>query len=301
MIFKLGTLLCSASILLSLYANEKVLIITHSYTRPEFIAMQDRCFKAFLQDDYEFVVFNDAPNEEMQKKIEDACTSLAIRCIRVPQELHNECQAPSARHGHGIKLSLEMLGYKHNGIVFIIDSDMFLIKPLSVNEYIQNYDFVGLAQQRGNVIYSGLFIVLMKMNTLPNKQTLCFDRGWINGYECDTGAQTYNYFKNNPSVRVKYYPELYFENLSNDSEIAKTFDPVTQHFFQILKTNFDEINPHRLQLHADHFLHYVAGSNHDKKSQEYHVKKTKIVFDYIDSIIDYYQENQQKDMFYNLI
>lgn len=270
-------------------SDEKVLIITHSFSRPEFIEIQYRCFKAFLKDEYEFVVFNDAPNESMAKKIEDTCNKLDLQCYRVPQALHDTCQAPSARHGHGIKYSFEQIGFKHEGILFLVDSDIFLIKPFSVNQYMADYDFVALKQTRGDystpVVYVSPLLVLLNMKTLPNKKTLCFDRGWINGHECDTGAQIYYYFKNNPCVKVRFYPELYIDDLSRDITARKSFDKVTCKFFDALIAEFDSNEPHNLQLHADHFIHYRAGSNYDNKSEEYHIKKTRIINDYINDMI----------------
>ena len=61
--------------------DAKVLIMTLSYNKPEFIRWQHATFKKFLKDDYEFVVFNDAPNKKLSKKIEAACRKLKIECI----------------------------------------------------------------------------------------------------------------------------------------------------------------------------------------------------------------------------
>ena len=53
--------------------SEKVLIFTYSYNRPDFIEIQEKTFKKFLKDDYEFVVFNDARYPDMQAKIRNTC------------------------------------------------------------------------------------------------------------------------------------------------------------------------------------------------------------------------------------
>ena len=52
---------------------EKILIITHAYNRPEFIEIQHLTFQKFLADEYEFVVFNDAPTDAMANQISKAC------------------------------------------------------------------------------------------------------------------------------------------------------------------------------------------------------------------------------------
>ncbi len=53
---------------LQIVAVEKVLIMTYVHSRPDFIELHDKTFKAFLKDDYEYVVFNDAPNVTMKKR-----------------------------------------------------------------------------------------------------------------------------------------------------------------------------------------------------------------------------------------
>ena len=67
----------------------KVLIFTYAYNRPEFIETQYKTFKKFLLDEYEYVVFNDAIEPVLKKKIELMCEKLQIRCILIPQEIHD--------------------------------------------------------------------------------------------------------------------------------------------------------------------------------------------------------------------
>jgi len=59
------------TILLTLFTNpkDKVLVLTCAFNRPDFIELQYKTFKAFLNDDYEFVVFNDANNRSTYLKI----------------------------------------------------------------------------------------------------------------------------------------------------------------------------------------------------------------------------------------
>jgi hypothetical protein len=69
--------------------ESKILLFTYSYNRPDFIKIQCKTFKKFLEDDYEFVVFNDARDQNMEQKINQTCTRYGIRCIRIPQEIHD--------------------------------------------------------------------------------------------------------------------------------------------------------------------------------------------------------------------
>jgi len=82
------------SLLTPLYAVDHVLIITHVHNRWDFIALQHETFKKFLRDDYEYVVFNDAPDQEMMEEINSICACYNIRCIQVPQEIHTRPYLP---------------------------------------------------------------------------------------------------------------------------------------------------------------------------------------------------------------
>lgn len=71
-------------------AKQKILIITHNFNRPDFIEIQHATFKKFLQDDYEYVVFNDATDSTLVQQINNICNKLQIEWIRVPlcQDIH---------------------------------------------------------------------------------------------------------------------------------------------------------------------------------------------------------------------
>src|ERR1700742_2677888 len=96
-------------------ASDKILIMTHVYCRPDFIELQAKTFKAFLKDDYEYVVFNDAPNETMCNKIKQTCNKFGIKCITIPQEIHINRDTPNYRCADVIQYSLNKLGFEFNG------------------------------------------------------------------------------------------------------------------------------------------------------------------------------------------
>ena len=200
--------------------SAKVLLFTFAHSRPDFIELHAKTFKAFLQDEYEYVVFNDAPNDDMVRKVVATCAKLSVRCFRVPQNLHNGRQTPNYRHADGIKYALELLGFDFDGIVVLVDSDMFLISPLSIEKYMEGYDFIGGYQTRANdkieVLYTSPCLTFMDMRTLPNKRTLSYEPGTIEGLHCDVGAHTYYYFKNNQSLRIRFYTAVSKQTLPRD-------------------------------------------------------------------------------------
>ena len=125
-------------------ASDRLLIITPAFNEPTFIEWQCKMFAKFIKDEYEFVVFNDANNEKMAQRIQNVCNQCGVRCIRIPQEIHSKpylkrerrelYHNPNVRQVNGIQYSLNTIGFKHDGIVVLIDSDMFVTRPLSFNE-----------------------------------------------------------------------------------------------------------------------------------------------------------------------
>ena len=127
----------------------KILIITHAYNRPDFIELQCLTFQKFLLDEYEFVVFNDAPPGFIHNWIKQECQSLGVCCFTIPQELHVDPLNISERHCVAIKYSLDFVGYRHDGIVAFFDSDLFLIRPLSIEDLMSDVDIVSAYRQIG--------------------------------------------------------------------------------------------------------------------------------------------------------
>lgn len=103
-----------------------------------------------MHDDYEFVVFSDGRTDEMHNAIKKTCERLKLRCVRILLEIHARpylqrfpgegYNDPSCRTANVIQYSLDVLGFYHQGIVAIVDSDMFLIKDFSIADHMENYD-----------------------------------------------------------------------------------------------------------------------------------------------------------------
>lgn len=260
-------------------SDNPLLIITHSYNEPEFIGLQEKTFKKFLKDPYEFVVFNDAKNEDMANKILQTCLKLNIRCIRFPQHLHT-AQTPADRHGDIIQFSLEQIGFDHPGIVLMIDSDMFLIKDFCAKEFLQGYQISGCHQARGHVYYIWPGLVFMDMPNLPNKKTLNFRPGRrIEGQAVDTGGHTYLYLKNNPSVKIKYLPGEGISHLPKDPAQLKILG-YSDLFISLLEKGL-----RNFALHTEYFLHYYAGSNWMGDSENVINKKKVALRTFLDALV----------------
>jgi len=286
----------------------KVLLITHSYNRPDFIELQAKTFQKFLQDDYEFVVFNDAPTQKLAEQVEAACAKLGISCFRVPQSIHqqpylpreadDDWNSPSIRTANAVQYSFDTLAFQHDGMVAIIDSDMFLIRNFSIVEYASGYDLAAVAQWRGSdgvVKYLWNGIMFFNMQTLPNKRSLNFNCGRIMGNCTDTGGFTHYYLKQNPEAKVRFMREQL--DVTDGDYIVNSYEPegrdyMTQeevlaaiqsyeHLPWLLEQKPDDI---QFFLHCT-ILHYRRAGNYHHKPNVYHQKKTKILHEFIERIL----------------
>ncbi len=264
--------------------HAQILIMTHSHNRPDFIEIQYHTFKKFLKDDYEFIVFNDAPSDDMYNKINEMCAKYAITCFRIPQNIHTyaylyrlpreQFNHPCVKCANVVQYSLNEIGLKHNDLVAIIDSDMFLVKDFSIREYMKNCDLAGVSQTRPNgveYIWNGL--AFFDMRTLPNKNLIDFNCGEVNRTPVDVGGQMHHYLKKTPDARVRFMQQDYVANHASKSETE------LEHMgFSSPMVRFIKANPPVVELYEHGaFIHYRSGTNWDGKPARYHMHKTHIL------------------------
>jgi hypothetical protein len=242
----------------------------------------------------------------MALKIQQKCKELGIRCIDIPQHIHKS-HNPSDRNGAVVDFSLDKLGYKHNGMLILLDSDLFLVKEFSMVDYMQDYALSGLAQARiaGKIVIDYLWvgIVFIDMPKLPNKESLRFSPGNIKGINVDTGGFSHFYLSQNRSVPIKYMNMSYVaqahRDLTNPTclECNQTREIPYPHIIEKIKgqNNLDDKQIKYIldggstnsEFYLDsYFFHYRCGSNWDGKSHEYHLRKTQFFNQYINAILN---------------
>lgn len=283
--------------------GEKALIFTYAYNRPDFIEMQYKTFKKFLKDEYDFWVFNDASNESMQHQIEAMCHTYGITCIRIPQEIHNRpylyrwpgenFNDPAVRNSNVVQYSLDKYGFDHKGILLLLDSDMFLIRDLHLSEYMQNYDLAGVPQWRSlngtTVTYLWIGLVFLKPDRLPNVRSLNFNCGLIGDIHVDTGGQTHHYLVNNPGISLRTIDHIGVPLLRCSQCKFSSCSHTTQ---ELRKRNCTDSEIKFIQnggngaLYGNNtFLHYSEGTNWIAASNDYHMKKTALYYDFINELL----------------
>lgn len=272
--------------------SAQILIMTHSYNRPDFIEIQYQTFKKFLKDDYEFMVFNDAPDENVCNQINQICAQYNLRCIRIPQHIHTypylyrlpreTMNNPCVRCSNVVQYSLNEVGFNHDDIVAIIDSDMFLVEEFSIREYMKGYDLAGLPQTRAqDVLYIWNGLVFFDMRTIPNKSMINFNCGEVNKVPVDVGGQMHHYLKQTPKCRYRFISQDYVTNHASKSE-----EELKKLLFNDPMITFIQANPPLVELYVEHaFIHYRCGTNWDRKPASYHQHKTRIFDNLISTIL----------------
>lgn len=288
-------------------ADERVLIMTYAYNKAEFIEMQHRMLQKFFLDAYEFVVFSDAREEPHISEIRDTCARLGIRHISIPQEIHNQPyldrfvgedrNAPAVRNSNAVQYSLNTLGYDHEDIVMLLDSDLFLVKPFSAREYLKGFDLAGLSQSRAHIEYLWIGMVFLDMRTLPNRRTINFNCGRIDGVGVDAGGYSYHYLKNNPGVSrqsIGYFSTDSLRGLFCDDsglECLLSDDWMREQGFDKAQTEFLRAATN-LEFFADKtFLHYRGGTNWDYRDENYHRSKMQALRIYLSALTNTGSEN----------
>lgn len=201
--------------------HSRVLIIIHAFNRPIFIEWQCKTFKKFLLDDYEFVVFNDAPPGPTHDAIVDMCNLWNVTCIPIPQEIHDREYGPEElwfarggkhglRHSDGIQYSLESRGFDHNDTVVLFDADIFMIRPFSFKRMSKRFDIASVMRANGPFKYLWPGLCILAMDRLPDKTTLNYYCGRYDGiYGVDTGGGTYKYLAAHPELRLKAFNQVF--------------------------------------------------------------------------------------------
>jgi hypothetical protein len=277
--------------------DAKTLIMTHCYNRPEFIGWQAQSFHKFLKEDYEFIVFNDAPNLQLRNEAAASCRQHNVPCVLVPQSIHQKpyylAREPgvggaSAECAETVQYMLNTMGFDYPGIVVVIDSDMFLVRPFSIVDYLQDNQLAAHPQVRygkhGAIHYFLPNLMFFNMNTLPDKKTLSFNLGKIDGEMVDTGGHTYYYLKNHPYLKwegTTLQPRALNEKQTHlEASILKHIQSYPKLHYLVTKL------PHDMEFYIDYaFLHFKAGSNWNQIDNEKMKEKTRAAYEVMEELI----------------
>ena len=253
----------------------KTQIFTSVVNRPDFVEIQDKLFKKFLKNDYQFNVIDDSISSDISGQFKNICEDRNINYYKKPQNTSN--LNPAQACAAAVQWSYDKL-IKENcktDLVCFFDSDMFLLDHFDVEEYLNDAIIAGLPQYRGNVTYMWNGIMFFNMPKIhqidPN---IDFSDGIVEDEMTDVGGHTYYYFKKN-NIEMK----------KTDEE----FPLYPTHYNDIELQNDEVTKGYNFELHLDSkFLHYRAATNwHSnwRDSKDPLVKKTEIFNQIMESIL----------------
>jgi hypothetical protein len=254
-------------------------IYTFAHKRPDFLELQIKSFRKHIKDEYEFIVFNNATFDKNRihfDQINTFCRNNNINCINILKD-HNlvsdlyQYDSESVFNSEGEYTNAVIacaypLCYawknhisKTDDMISIIDSDMFFINQFNITDHINNYDLTYMPQSRGSngqVYYMWNGLLFMNLKNMPNKESVDWWCGYCEGEPVDVGGHTFYYLK-------KYQNDLRILQLNLHyvgEDPACNFSPANYEYFAVGDNKI--------------VLHYRGGSNWDRKTPDYHFKKT---------------------------
>lgn len=133
---------------------------------------------------------------------------------------------------------------------------MFFISDFNFNEYLGDNDICAIHQKRGNVDYLWNGFVIMKGADLPDKNHFDYRLGTVEGERTDTGGRTYYWLKRNPNAKVKYIKHTGLLDVSKSEMLPE-------------KVRAEYKPEYAFQFIENAIIHYRAGSNWEKRPQEF--------------------------------
>jgi hypothetical protein len=278
----------------------KVRIYSSHCSRPDYILFQYNSIKKHVKDDeVEFIVVNDGQNEatisnfmnpSCRDDIDAICKELNIKCIPLNPELHrkrnllyptkvNPVAENYSQRCADVSQFMLRESLPFDGIVCMIDSDVFFWKDISFNEFMKGYNLSYIPTIRKDIHYIWNNLVLYKPQELPNLHELNFDLGSIPGNPLDSGGMTHEYLlKYKSSLRIRIIEITSFP-MNNEKTLEEKSSYEVPSLCRVLQDSLESEIPidfsFEWEVFGDKLIHYGQGGNWNKKGYYEHCIKTK--------------------------
>lgn len=273
----------------------KTYIYSTHFNMPEYIELQFKSLKKYFQNDFEFIVINDAKLEgdltnfnqtDLNEKINNVCKKNSIECVRFPQEYHSnriilfpETKEPKTNNAVTRCSDVTQFCINHfvknynNGLLMILDADMFFISNFNILNFMKNYNLAGIKQKMG-YIWNGICIFDSKLNL----KELNFDCGYVNKEPVDVGGHTYYFMKKYNNI-IKYKP-ISCSHYTFEETFEGESDNITKILLEYTKLRQDKSANKEIILNKC-ILHIRSGGNWDYRTKEFKYKELDIIKKYI--------------------
>ena len=249
-------------------------IITIEDRNPHYIDLQYKTLKKYLKTEYDFLVYNNALfNSENRGIINSICRENNIESVEFLPDGNplyfgsNRYLGPSEAHCYPFVKIWE--DYKDSNEKFvIINSDMFLTRPIDFEEVFDNKPMAIVPiYYTKNELAAWSGIIFLDPKNIPNKNQFDLSLGYAGGVKVDTAGKTKDYFANN-KIDVNYLEMWTIENYNEheikvnlNGNIAFTLD---RNGGTILYDKFFpyELNRDNYQEYICHNYNYILGDTY---------------------------------------
>ena len=283
----------------------KLFIFTFAVNDKFPIDIQYKQFKKYLQDDFEFIIFNDAFDTNTVHSIDKIAQNINVKCVRVPQKIHKDNQNPSEAYAETLNWASRVyaLNDDHDTIL-LVHTDIFPIRTVSVLDILGSHQIASVMESRPflntSIEYIYPTFTILKISELKDKiHQLDFAGGKINAVASnsennntysrdasniyyytdnlnynelvmglDTGAMTGYFIKRYPET-IKYLDQLQVRDVFN-KEIT---DENAEKFKYTSLISFFESNNEICTQYGlspgwitNGFYHYIAGSQWNSRN-----------------------------------
>jgi hypothetical protein len=265
-----------------------------------FITYQKKLLDKFMLNPFEFIVFDDSGNNRnylsrgindfdpnVRKNIASVCEELGITRIEVPVSVHEN---PGSVHpyrsyiidhpGEWCANSLQYAvnycreNYSDCDIILNIDSDMFPILPIDIENHMENYNLLGVPQVRTNelisveYLWNGLFAFRPKnidwsmfyWDTCDVSDDLKITSRF-SGVHTDVGGLMFFYLRKHPDYKKIIH--LYSGSWNRDMTLSQGIEIPEILLSSLEKDPRNTRGLYFSEFYPPGFLHYRAGGNWD--------------------------------------
>lgn len=254
----------------------RILICTIAYNRPDFIEYQYKTLQKFLQNPFIYVVYNNSNSKVYTTEIKYTCERLGVIHERIPQDIHPS-EDTLSRCTIALNYMLHDRVLNYDGIVCIMDSDMFLIDKLDIERSIRRYDILAVKHSHRYLPGIDTHLMFLRPKNLPNNTELDLS------YKVVEGGNFRNYLEKYPDVYVlemEYIPSLF-----NKKWILPSIkNPIIKEYY--IQDPDENKNSYIELYHDQTILHYKYGSNWIGFSEETLIRRDILLYTCLNKILE---------------
>lgn len=256
--------------------------ITLTCNRPDFIELQFNSIRNHVHEEFSYEVFDSSNGND---EIFDVCKTLNVTHHKIPvicQDKHD----PSRCCGFHLNQLWKSLG-DYKGIIFFIDSDMFLIKDINILSMMQNFDMSFIPVRKPSFFYAWPNLVIVDAKKVDITK---FDWTVTDSPEgrLDTGGSNWSFFKNS-NLNIQFFDDHFLhddnayhycgndyigEVIDNNHANYEKLNAMVKDIFP-KPYYYDMITMCKSSFEEAFVLHYKSGSNYQPfATEEYNRLKT---------------------------